>query len=482
MKGSKDKRINQCINDSVRYYRADLRSAYDYYPFGMLIPDRTFDSVAYVQLPDRVDTTINQRIKIQIPALNPGQIISLSKDGETYVLAQYQSGYTGAQYSANIAGNAIVNELSFEDSAGYLIIENTTLGGQTICSGIPSYSPNIAGTNYVVNCSQSIDTIKGGLLSEAGYLFGFNTQKRDDEIYGKGNSYSAEYWQYDSRLGRRWNVDPIVKIHESPYAAFANNPIFLIDPTGADTISTSNKAGSEIGGLFGEKRTVKRNLLGRLFTGQKTKQVDNPNYQPEIAKIISDAAENKDITLIFTNDPNELGREIPGNVLGAMVQRDDCTYVIYWNPDATDINTVGTSPLFEEIFHFENAILGKTCYSKVNGQWVINSFEETINDEALAKHSVITRVRGISLNYKHKISSYQSSKYALINTHYGYMKIKNTNADDIKKFLTDERKALHWPVYRTETDVYGYKTDILLTNEFYKISVPGQGSYNLIKQ
>ncbi len=44
MKGSKDKRINQCINDSVQYYRADLRSAYDYYPFGMLIPDRTFES------------------------------------------------------------------------------------------------------------------------------------------------------------------------------------------------------------------------------------------------------------------------------------------------------------------------------------------------------------------------------------------------------------------------------------------------------
>jgi hypothetical protein len=50
-----------------------------------------------------------------------------------------------------------------------------------------------------------------------------------------GNSYTAEYWQYDSRLGRRWNVDPVVKEHESPYATFANNPIWFVDPLGADS-------------------------------------------------------------------------------------------------------------------------------------------------------------------------------------------------------------------------------------------------------
>ena len=59
--------------------------------------------------------------------------------------------------------------------------------------------------------------------------------EKDDEIAGSGNSYTAEYWQYDSRLGRRWNVDPVIKYHESSYAAFANNPIWFIDPSGADS-------------------------------------------------------------------------------------------------------------------------------------------------------------------------------------------------------------------------------------------------------
>lgn len=66
-----------------------------------------------------------------------------------------------------------------------------------------------------------------------GYRYGFNGQERSTEI--NENNFTAEFWQYDARLGRRWNVDPIVKVYESSYATFANNPIWFSDPTGADT-------------------------------------------------------------------------------------------------------------------------------------------------------------------------------------------------------------------------------------------------------
>jgi RHS repeat-associated protein len=59
-------------------------------------------------------------------------------------------------------------------------------------------------------------------------------QEKDDEIAGSGNSYTAEYWQYDSRLGRRWNVDPITYPWQSSYAAFNNNPIYFTDPLGLE--------------------------------------------------------------------------------------------------------------------------------------------------------------------------------------------------------------------------------------------------------
>jgi RHS repeat-associated protein len=71
------------------------------------------------------------------------------------------------------------------------------------------------------------------------YRYGFQGQEKDDEVSGEGNSYTAEYWQYDSRLGRRWNIDLVVKEHESPYATFANNPIWFADPNGADSLKVN---------------------------------------------------------------------------------------------------------------------------------------------------------------------------------------------------------------------------------------------------
>lgn len=66
------------------------------------------------------------------------------------------------------------------------------------------------------------------------YRFGFQGQEKDSEISGDGNQYTTEFRQYDLRLGRRTSLDPLMASfpHTIPYAAFANNPIYFIDPTG----------------------------------------------------------------------------------------------------------------------------------------------------------------------------------------------------------------------------------------------------------
>ncbi len=56
---------------------------------------------------------------------------------------------------------------------------------------------------------------------EIRFGLGFQGQEGDDEVAGRGNSYTAEYWQYDSRLGRRWNFDPIV--------VTLDNSLFIFD-------------------------------------------------------------------------------------------------------------------------------------------------------------------------------------------------------------------------------------------------------------
>jgi hypothetical protein len=77
--------------------------------------------------------------------------------------------------------------------------------------------------------------VKGLRGCEASYGFAFNGQEKDDEIAGAGNTMTAEYWEYDSRLGRRWNMDPKPDISISSYACFRNNPIGYFDAKG-DTI------------------------------------------------------------------------------------------------------------------------------------------------------------------------------------------------------------------------------------------------------
>ena len=63
-----------------------------------------------------------------------------------------------------------------------------------------------------------------------GYRYGFNKQERSSEL--NDNLYSAKYWEYDSRIGRRWNVDPIYNTDISRYAVNGNNPLYFLDPNG----------------------------------------------------------------------------------------------------------------------------------------------------------------------------------------------------------------------------------------------------------
>ena len=52
---------------------------------------------------------------------------------------------------------------------------------------------------------------------------------------------TAEFWQYDARLGRRWNLDPKSQMSISDYATFANNPIYNIDPNGDEVVDSKKR-------------------------------------------------------------------------------------------------------------------------------------------------------------------------------------------------------------------------------------------------
>jgi murein DD-endopeptidase MepM/ murein hydrolase activator NlpD len=99
---------------------------------------------------------------------------------------------------------------------------------------------------------------KSVIKLRSNYLFGFGSQERDNEISGEGNSYTAQYWQYDSRLGRRWNVDPKTVVGISNYACFFNNPISNTDINGDIPIPLRDKFKQwtwRIDSWFGKRNT-----------------------------------------------------------------------------------------------------------------------------------------------------------------------------------------------------------------------------------
>lgn len=61
------------------------------------------------------------------------------------------------------------------------------------------------------------------------YRFGFNSHEKVDEISGAGNHNTALFGELDTRLGRRWNLDPKPNPSISSYAVFGNNPIWYND-------------------------------------------------------------------------------------------------------------------------------------------------------------------------------------------------------------------------------------------------------------
>jgi hypothetical protein len=81
---------------------------------------------------------------------------------------------------------------------------------------------------------------------EGNTRFGFNGQERSDEVYGKGSLNTALFWEYDTRLGRRWNLDPKQQINISDYSTFGGNPIALIDVNGDTKDYYQAEEGGEI--------------------------------------------------------------------------------------------------------------------------------------------------------------------------------------------------------------------------------------------
>ena len=165
-----------------------------------------------------------------IPELKRGTIIGIPKGiGGLPVLS---SSIPGTR-TAVITGN---KRYELDNWLGnvHVVISDRKLQVDTNSDGMVDY--------YRADIRSAVDMFPGGMImpgrsyNPTEYRFGYNGQEKVDELKGTGKHCTAEFWEYDPRVGPngRWNIDPEFRQYPgwSPYVTFFDNPIWFSDPLG----------------------------------------------------------------------------------------------------------------------------------------------------------------------------------------------------------------------------------------------------------
>lgn len=146
-------------------------------------------------------------------------------------------------------------------------------------------------TPQILSQNRFFSSFSGDLIRS--YLFGFNGQLKDNEVYGEGNAYSFEYRIHDARIGRFLSVDPLAREYpwNSPYAFAENSPIKYIDLEGLEKAEKRYDLNTTKVGLvtaevvYTKVRTIINGVIPEGTQGTINKYENFSNSNPEAKKV-----------------------------------------------------------------------------------------------------------------------------------------------------------------------------------------------------
>ena len=293
-------KVNATADRKLDYYLPQVLTVTDYYPGGAPMPGRTLGTTTCTTTTTATTVTVrNDKF-----ASGTGSYVSIGSAtlsnfaGAALQVTKLSSfiGTWGARTPATTLTQGVVYDLSFYLSVGTCSAGTTVSGWRVMNSvgAIITSSNSINGTNtgsfsvpstgtYYIEfyCTSTGTGACNFILTDVlltytsaytqstscttstadGYPWGHNGQYKDNEIYGTGNAYSAEYWEYDARLLRRWNTDPIEYAWQSTYVCFNNNPINYSDPLGLEGKKDrkKQKSNGESDGKAKKNKIAKKN-------------------------------------------------------------------------------------------------------------------------------------------------------------------------------------------------------------------------------
>lgn len=275
-----DRKKRVCDDGDFVMYEPDIITATDYYAFGMPMPGRRWEKV--------IDELVEEEVVVYESEFNSngftqnGSIVTYEgwthwSPSDIFPVGDGQGGYRVRVTSGHCAHGThqyfnvtpgetytFTLDIDLGTTSRVNVIawqQSSPTGPQTQIGTSPVIVANANGT-YTVSITPtesilliqvrqddcdvtrifymdnvSLTTITTTVVQHnvGSYRYGFNGMEKDNEVTGyAGMSYTAEYWQYDPRLGRRWNIDPLAYEWQSPYAAFNNNPAYFADPLGLE--------------------------------------------------------------------------------------------------------------------------------------------------------------------------------------------------------------------------------------------------------
>jgi RHS repeat-associated protein len=251
----------------TEYHAPALPAVYDYYPFGMLMPDRytsdTSSECVTVSQTKWVTTWVTHCYLAADwvwPAYSYYGTVSVSTSSGLQIAAGESSGiYFEIDVLPYEQQDVYLQTDAFYSGSGTLELQEYH-GGQWHMLGSTTFDklgevrisirPRedriravLRGPFYVQVkqfCVQrpqlSQETVLVDICDTDGdkYRFGFNGQEKVNEWAGIGNHLAFANRAYDSRTGRWYSLDPMSAIYPSlsPYQFAGNSPLMFIDPDG----------------------------------------------------------------------------------------------------------------------------------------------------------------------------------------------------------------------------------------------------------
>lgn len=209
----------------------------------------------------------------------------------------------------------------------------------------------------------------------------------DDEVSGTKNSLTAEFWQYDPRIGRRWNVDPKSNPSISDYATFANSPIRFNDTKG-DTVKYAGKDEKELYNNYRKEINSRiKSIDGELSKLSSSLSSANARKQGRINKKIEGLNKSKSLYSSINSelDALETSPEVFRIRLGKNVSNTAGGGNLTFNSNSMemDVNILdlrgswdNTQVLSHELKHAHQFITGQIDWIGTNGGLTYDMHDE----------------------------------------------------------------------------------------------------------